>query len=565
MRIIRRRNELDFWAPVRRDYGIEPWMKVSMIGHIDGLENLKQQRNLHFKPYISGQIKGDYEEEKTEFSPQAGLDLKYGISSNLTLDITLNTDFAQIEADQYQVNLNRFDLFFPEKRDFFLEGAGIFHFGERISPYGEPPSTILFFSRKIGLAEGEALPILGGLKLTGKSGRSNLGFLNMHVNEKEIKDEDETYIVPQTNFTVIRFKRDILEKSNLGIILLNKQVEITTSQKKKVGQNPLTYFSEDYEKSYNRVLGVDANFSFFTSFNFGGFVAKSYTPDVEKDDWAKSIYTEWRNDLFSLDLSFTDIQDNFCSEMGFIMREDIKKSKINLGYSPRPKLKLIRQLFFFSHNEYYTDQSNSMVTRGNFIGVFSELENGGYLVLGFAKGFEWLKPGDDFDIREDRWVEKGVYRGEGLFMELGTDQSRMISFSMNLNGGDFFDGKILSVNLGNKFTPTHKLSFSSFFNFNRITELPIYNSAEDRKEKIDFETQILGSRVTYSVSPRLFFRGFLQWNSDDEEFSGNLLLNYIYKLGSDFYLVYNELWEKGGGMKIKDRIFLVKVAHLFHL
>lgn len=564
-RIIRRRNEFAFWTPISRDYGMEPWAKISMIGHIEGLDNLKQKRNLLFKPYILGEMETDYEEKKTDFSPHAGLDLKYGISSNMTLDLTLNTDFAQVEADQYQVNLNRFDLFFPEKRDFFLEGAGIFHFGERIPPYGGPPTTILFFSRKIGLAEGEALPILGGLKLTGKSGKTNLGLLNIYVDEKEIKDEDETYIAPSTNFTVIRFKRDILERSNLGIIFLNKQTEITSSQKDKVNQNPLTYFAEDYDKSYNRVLGADANFTFFNNLNLGGFVARSYAPDVEKDDWTKSIYAEWRNDLLGFDLSFTDIQDNFSSEMGFIMREDIKKSKISLGYSPRPRFKLIRQSYFFSDNEYYTDQGNSMVSRTNLIGVFNELENGGYFLVGFAKGFEWLKPGDDFDIREDRWVELGVYKGHGVFMELGTDQSKMISLSLNLLRGDFFNGKILSLNLSPTFTPSHQLSFSSFFNFNRITELPVYNSAEDKNEIIDFETQIIGTRITYSFSPELFFRGFLQWNSDDEEFSANLLLNYIYKLGSDFYLVYNELWEKGSGIKIKERIFLIKIAHLFHL
>jgi hypothetical protein len=206
-----------------------------------------------------------------------------------------------------------------------------------------------------------------------------------------------------------------------------------------------------------------------------------------------------------------------------------------------------------------------MVARNNLIGVFNELENGGYFLIGFHKGFEWLKPGDDFDIREDRWVEEGVYKGEGLFTELGTDQSRMFSFGLNLNGGDFFNGKILSFNLRNTFTASHKLSISSFFDFNRITDLPVYNSAEDKRETIDFETQIIGSRMTYSFSPNLFFRGFLQWNSDDEEFSANLLLNYIYKLGSDFYLVYNELWEKGSGIRIKDRIFLAKIAHLFYL
>lgn len=565
LRAIRRKNEFSFWTPVSRDYGVNPGMKISRFGHLEGLSGLKQERNLETKPYLLTRLERDYQEKKEDLSGDLGLDLKYGITSNLTLDLTLNTDFAQVEADQYQINLTRFSLFFPEKRDFFLEGAGIFHFGERIPEYGGPPSTILFFSRKIGLAEGEPLPILGGLKLSGKSGKNNLGFLNIQVRRKEVEDDEEVYIIPSTNFTVIRVKRDFLAKSNFGFIFLNKQVELSSSDREKIEKNPDIYLSEDYENAYNRVAGLDINFSFFKNLNLGGFLAKSLTHNLKEKDWAKSAYFQWRNDLLNFDMTLADIDNNFNSEMGFILREDIKKAEIELGYSPRPKIGFIRQSFFFFNNRYFTDQKNFLVNRNINIGVYNALENGGHLLFGVYKEFERLKVGDDFEIKDDKWIEPGDYESEGFFSELGTDRSRMFSFNLGLNGGDFYNGKLLSLNLRGFFVPSFRLSTSLFFNYNKITKLPVLNTIEAKNEKIDFETKILGARITYSFSTRLFYRGFLQYNSEDKEFSANLLLNYIYKTGSNFYLVYNELWERNGKARVKNRTILTKIAHLIDI
>jgi hypothetical protein len=567
-RLIRRKNEFCFWTPMLRDYGMNSPFKVSMVGHLDGLENLKKTKNIQFSPYVLGKLERDYEEKRTKGSADLGLDLKYGVTSNLILDFTFNTDFAQIEADQYQINLSRFSLFFPEKRDFFLEGAGVFHFGERIPPYGDPPQTILFFSRKIGLAEEEALPIFGGLKLSGKVGKSNIGFLNMQVKEKEIEDEGVYYIVPSTNFTAFRLKRDFLSQSNFGFIFLNKEENITNTQMEKIENNPDTYFAEDYGKRYNRVLGFDGNFTFLKNLNLGGFVSKSFTPDLKRKDWASSVYAEWRNDLFSFDLSYTDIAPNFNSEMGFILRDDIRKSKLELGYSPRPKILFIRQSFFFVDGAYITDQTNLMLNRENSFGVFNLLENGGEIMFGVYESFERLKEEDEFDIREDKWVEVGDYKSKGFFSKMGTDRSRKFSLNLGFNGGDFYNGKILSFDLHPNFTPGPRLSFSFFWKYNKIKDLPIYNSLEDRKERIEFDTHILGGRITYSFSTKLFYRGFVQWNTDDEELSANLLLSYIYRPGSNFYLVYNEVWNTPSGAKkveVKDRTVLFKLVHLFNL
>lgn len=409
------------------------------------------------------------------------------------------------------------------------------------------------------------MPILGGLKLSGRSGKNNLGVLNIQVRRKEVEDDEEVYIIPSTNFTAIRVKRDFLAKSNFGFIFLNKQVELSLSDKEKIEENPKIYLSEDYENAYNRVAGLDINFSFLKNLNLGGFLAKSFTHNLKEKDWAKSAYFQWRNDLLNFDFTLADIDADFNSEMGFILREDIKKAEFELGYSPRPKIKFIRQSFFFSNNRYFTDQKNLLVNRNFNIGVYNELENGGYLLFGVYKEFERLKVGDDFEIKDDKWIEPGDYESEGFFSELGTDKSRMFSFNLDFNGGDFYNGKLLSLNLRGFFVPSFRLSTSLFFNYNKITKLPVLNTIEDKNEKIDFETKILGARITYSFSTKLFYRGFLQYNSEDEEFSANLLLNYIYKTGSNFYLVYNELWEKERKAKVKNRTILSKIVHLFDI
>lgn len=566
IRLIRRKNESVSWTPLLRDYGFFAMFKVSKMGQLTNLRGIKQRNMFQIKPYGLTRIEQDVEAEDVDFRGDAGLDMKYSLTSNLIADITVNTDFAQVEADEVQVNLSRFSLFFPEKREFFLEGAGIFRFGERSQRPGDfIPATLLFFSRRIGLAEGTPLPILGGAKITGKIGGTNIGLINMQVRRKDIVDDGETTIVPSTNFTTVRVKRDVLSKSSIGLIFLNKQVHVNKEIRTSVDNESDVFLSEDFENDYNRVLGFDANFSFFDNMKTGGYIARSYTPGIHKDDWSYYGYFDWRNDLFSVDLAHLSIQDNFNPEMGFLPREDIKKSKMSFGFSPRPKISFIRQMFIFNDNSWYHDQQNRLISRDNLLGFFNALETGGHFFIAYNRNREEVVEIDDFEIREDRFIPPAVYINQTVMGSVNTDPSRKLSGELTVVTGTFYSGNITSTNAKLVVTPNHHLSVETSLGLNRVTDLPVLGVDGEGRGSTDFYTTLVRSRWNLSLSPDLYTRALIQWNSDSEEFSVNFLFHWIYKPGSDFYVVYNEFWEGNHRLHIKNRALIIKMAHLFQL
>ena len=253
------RNEDSYWSPLPRIYNIQ---RVSLAGTLEGLENLRAGSNLRLKPYVSSSLAQNGTTGVRKGDGDFGFDVKYGITSGLTWDFTYNTDFAQVEADEQQINLARFNLFFPEKREFFLENSGIFKFGGgEIAAMAATGSSVandvFFFSRNIGLSPAYgAVPILGGTRLTGRVGSYEVGFLNMQ--QREYKNS------AATNFTVGRLKRNILANSDIGVIIMDKEIKGSPQ--------------------YNRVAGADANFRLgqFTTFN--AFLAKSSSPGVNSNN-----------------------------------------------------------------------------------------------------------------------------------------------------------------------------------------------------------------------------------------------------------------------------------------
>lgn len=565
-RLIRRKNEFISWTPLSRDYGFAAPFKISCFGHITGLQGLEQKNTLQFKPYSLGKVERDYQTPHTRGSGALGVDLKYGLAANLIADLTVNTDFAQVEVDEVQVNLSRFSLFFPEKRDFFLEGAGTFYFGEPASGPGDFMSpTILFFSRRIGLAEETALPILGGLKLTGKVGNYGLGLLNMQVRPKDVVDTGDTLVVPATNFTAFRLKRDVLEKSNIGLIFLNKEVALDADLQHRISTRPHTYLSEDYVHRFNRVLGVDANLALLKNINTGGYVAKSFTPGLVGRDWSYLGYFKWDNDLWHASLRHLNIDDNFNPEMGFMPREDIKKSQLNLGFSPRPGIPFIRQTYFFADNFWFHNQQKTLISRDNMLGIFNQLNNGGYVLSGYDWNFERVVDRDEFEIRDGKFILPGLYHSQTLILEAESDRSRKIAVEFNLMRAGFYGGKLTSWRGEVAFTATRHLSVETQLELNFVTDLAVLDWATQQNQVIDFNTTLVRTRLSYSFSPDLYARTLIQWNSDDAEMSANFLFNWIYRPGCDFYLVYHEFWEKFAQLQARDRRLVLKLSHLLQL
>src|SRR5437016_2162331 len=324
-RTIRRRNEESLWAPVPRIYTVQ---RVSLAGTLEGLEGIEPGSNIKIKPYIVSSLGENGLRKSHDYNIDGGFDLKYGITTGLTWDFTYNTDFSQVEADEQQINLSRYSLLFPEKRDFFLENSGIFQFGVpnatlNTGTTGQSIFTLLnprpnairndlmqFFSRTIGLSDsGDALPILGGSRLTGSVGRYQVGFLDIQ--------QRESGSTHATNFFVGRVRRNVLANSDIGFMVTNKEVSNSSL--------------------YNRTVGADANFRFGQSVSLNGFLAKTSTPGLSGKDLAGRMAMQYLDKVWQFSGTYTVIQKNYHNEMGFIPRVGIQRFASVAAYTWRPR------------------------------------------------------------------------------------------------------------------------------------------------------------------------------------------------------------------------------------
>ncbi|MFC2135832.1 DUF5916 domain-containing protein [Bacteroidota bacterium] len=534
VRIIPRNREEAYWAPISRSLGFFGKYRLDVYGHLQITGEIAQPEKFQIKPFILTGIKRDFEEDDSYSTElEFGLDAKYLATSDLTLDLTLNTDFAQVEADQEQVNLTRFELFFPEKREFFLEGAGIFRVGDRVWSPMVPPN-VLFFSRRIGLSEdNEIVPIYGGVKLSGKMSEFDVGILSMFTNQIDyINDDDEDVHIPRANFSTLRVKRGF-GNSFIGAIALNKES------------------LED--NGFNRTYAVDANIYINDQIQVGGYIAKSSSPDLGKKDLAFSGDIFYVDDLFTMRLSQNSIQEDFNPEMGYIQRTGIRSTNINLGLSPRPDFLNIRQTFLFNDFYYYAKQDGQLESRWNFTGTWTQFQDGSYLWLMLGQNYELLT--EEFEVHDDIFIPVGIYKFSNFFGEYQTDLSKPVSGKANINVGNFYDGKILGFGFGSNLKLGYKLTLNLDYNHNKV-KLPAGN----------FETNLLSARFLYTFSPAMYVKAFIQWNSDRDVILSNVLFNFIHTPGSDLYIVYNEEIETAGRKPAsKNRMLLLKLTYLFSI
>ncbi len=321
MRTYRSRNERSLWSPGPRPFNI---FNVFIAGTLEGLEGIQQGRNLYVKPFLVGNYRPDV---TTGFlnkqDVDAGLDVKYGVTSELTLDLTVNTDFSQVEADEQQINLTRFSLFFPEKREFFLENAGLFDIGSSAGGFGggggrggrggrapRGRDIIPFFSRRIGLGpDSQPLPIRVGARLTGKLAGWNVGFLNIQVGSQGEVAAD--------NWTVVRLRREVLSNSDVGTFLFNRD--------------------SSAPGDWNRSGGLDANFRFLNQrLSFSGFAMKSQTPGSDDRNLAGRFEGSYRDPFYTFRASYLTIEEDFQNDLGFVPRPAIRKSQVFGRPTPPP-------------------------------------------------------------------------------------------------------------------------------------------------------------------------------------------------------------------------------------
>jgi len=509
-RRIRRKNEIDYWSPVPRAYNL---YRASLAGTLDGLPDASRGRNLRIKPWIAADSTRPSGGAAYDGGGHVGADLKYGVTPSLTLDVTAKPDFAQAEADEQQVNLTQFSLYYPEKREFFLENSGTFYFGDipRESRLGnnrfQPPEEemLLFFSRRIGLTSaGEAIPIDAGARLTGRAGAYGVGLMTIQT--------DPEGGAPGDNYTVLRGRRDVLGGSDVGAIFLSRQ---STSA-----------------GDYNRVYGADANFRFHRALSINSFLTKSETPGVAGGELAGKGSISWNANFLHAQYSLLSVGDNFRDDVGFIKRTGIRKHFADFGIRPRPeRLRKygIRELHPHTRYNIYTDQSNVKVTHTNHVAMSVFFENGANVEFAVNPRFERIAT--PFKVRADQAFGAGQYGWTEYNLLVETNHSRMMSASLDLTTGGFWTGTQRSTKLGVVVRPSYHLSFDTALQRNDI-DLPFPMHA--------FVTNLVTSRVGYAFNTRTFLDTLLQYNTDLRQFSANVRFDLIHRPLSDLFVVFNE-------------------------
>lgn len=518
-RYIARKNEQDLWQAWLRNQGVR---QLSEAGTLILRGELKQGKHLDLMPYVTTGIQRAQDEQvemDTQFKP--GLDVKYGLSSNLTLDLTLNTDFAQVEADRARINLTRFNLFYPEKRDFFLENSSNFNFGSY-------HRVMAFYSRRIGLSpDREQIPIIAGGRISGKIGGTNVGFLNVQTRADKG--------IPSTNFTVLRLKQDIFRKSYVGMIFTNKSPADTGTVNQVAGA--------DIELSTSRFMGN-------RNLIFHSYYMKSIAPFQEPNNHAFRVFVDYPNDLFDNFMSYMEVGEHFNPEMGFVWRRNIRTYYGHVRFMPRPNFLNIRKFIFQLRGYYTTDFNNVLQTRDWEFRPFAfVLHTGDELEFNIQHNYDRLEC--DFPIFEDYVIPAGIYQGLRYELQVYTARRRPVSGGFEWNEGEFYTGH------------RRRLEFTGRLRLNKYVSITgDYLRTEVHLSDGDFTTHETSARINVNFTPRLTSRLFIQWNNEDDEINFNFRLRWIPRLGSDVYLVYNEIQETDiPGFRSKNRVLMAKVVY----
>ena len=551
-RYIRRNTEDVYWGPVPRN---EDTLRVSRAGTLVGLEGIRQGKSLALKPYALGGASrqptlGD---RGTEGKGEVGLDARYDLTPNLAAVLTLNTDFAETEVDDQQVNTTRFPLFFPEKREFFLESAGFFEFGYNRTGPGAPPGVRPFFSRRIGLSSSNRpIPIVGGAKVAGRVGRTNLGFLSVFA--------DDALGQPRANFTVLRLSRDILVRSNIGLLAVSKEPAGP--------DDPGDPADPEDDARSNRTYGVDVNLSVRQNLKLGGAILQTRTPGLDGSPGAGHAYGTWSNDAWELYFSRRDIGPAFNPEAGFVQRTGIEETEGFVGWSWRSDSGPIRRVEPHTRQIYTSWQDHRLATRYQHWALTLEFRDGSEIEVARNPTFDSLRetftlhegdPADDVEVRP------GAYHPAfWLFLYEG-NASRVFSTSLEAQIGDFFDGDYRFADLKATARVSRHVRLGTGV---RHTEIDLPARPADLTSPAlppgRFNVTLLHARLGLYFTTRLLADAFLQYNSELDDFSTNLRFNYKYRPGSDLYVVYNERRDlEGLPADLVDRSLTVKWTYLF--
>lgn len=512
-RVIRRKSEETFWAPLSLDESLW-WM--SKAGHLDGVTLPKTTRTLELKPFATGSWSRGASFGGSARDLEPGVDVKIGITDGLTADVTYNTDFAQVEVDAQQVNLTRFPLFFPEKREFFLENSGLFEVGvERL--------VQLFFSRRIGLDEGgEPVPIAAGGRLTGRLRGFELGALYIQT--------EATGTVPRARHTVLRLRRNFLRRSTAGVLF--------------------TDFSQGADGTGNRLVAVDVDLNPWRYLGFNAYLAKSASEGVNTGEWSTGGILHWNTDAFGARVVFVDHQENFRPGLGFLPRGSLRQYQPGARYVFRPRGGLLRTVLIRGVTDRTYDRDWVAQSLNSWMHTIVTLDSGDELQVQYNHRFEHVDR--TFRIHTVA-MPAGDFTFGNQFVRMASSAHRRLSVSARYEWGGFYSGRRESWNLQGTLKAGAHLAFLPRYERNRV-QLP----------QGAFVTNLAGVRVNVAPTNRLTFNAFLQYNDAIERLTTNVRVDVIYRPGSNLFFVYNERRDLlGGGWPIEDRQHLVKFTYLW--
>lgn len=529
-RNIRKTNEVAYWAPLPIQFDIK---RLSLAGELHGL-NLRSPGNLKLIPYVLDNVNRDFSQanSKTKNRLDAGADIKYSITPSLTLDLTYNTDFAQVEVDQQQINLDRFNLFFPEKRPFFLENAGFF-------TVGSPGEVDLFFSRRIGIANsGQIVPIMGGARVSGRIDKTNIGVLSMFTDNATFTTPEDTTVVRRNSFNVARINQQVGQRSTIGGTFVSRE-----------GMG-------DLENDYNRVFALDGKLGIGKKAQLSGFFAHSNSPDALSEGNSFKIQSQYEWNGLNANFAYTQVDETFDPQAGFLFRKAFRKPEVLVLKQIRMNGKLGGMLEVRPHVSY----------RGfwNFQGFqetgFLHVDNHWVWQSGFEvhTGVNFTTEGSiaDFAI-----PGLGVTHAAGTFpnqeaqIVLITNPSKKLYFNTRHVMGGYFSGSrsahsgTVGFRLGDR--------FNSEYTFNH-NDLHLIIEGRDR----NFATDVFGARLSYAFKPRLILQSFIQYNSAADIFSANVRFNLLEQANTGLFVVYNEIWDNGS---VLNRSLTIKYTHIINV
>ena len=543
------KNEVTYLAPVQAAWGRPAMSKMSVAATVTGIEVPAKGKNIDVKPYGLGSMATD----RTLRPPvsnngdgNAGFDVKWGVRQTLVADLTVNTDFAQVEDDQQVVNLTRFSVLFPEKRDFFLEGADTFNFangstgtggtgsggGTQGSSQNTSTAPLLFYSRRIGFANGFTVPIWAGGRLLGRSGPWQYGLLNMQTGESADAN------APSTNFSVVRVNRDLFRRSRVGGIFTRRDPVVATKAGAS-GPDNLAY-------------GVDGLVNPTNDISIVTYAAKTETEGKSGKDTSYRGRFDWTPDKYGISAEYLTVGTNFNPELGFLRRTAFTRSYGQGRYSPRPGWRGIRKIYFLGSVDYITDPSyrpESKETQGNYQ---MDLENGDGFSSDVSRNYERLTT--RFDVGNGVFIPPGEYRMTQSHVSYILGQQRPVSGSLTAGYGGFYGGSLTEFTWSGRVELSNQFYLEPILSWNHV-DVPqgIANN------------NLFSTRATYTLSTRMFVSALVQYQARTSSVTTNARFRWEYLPGSELFVVYSDgrTTLNTGFPETQNRSLVVKATRLF--